>query len=100
MPRKAKDKRFASEAEEAAWWEANEGVSADAFEKRLANGYRGPAYVVITGDSTVTKIRLSAKDVALASKQAKSRGVRCHEHLKSLFHKAIQKKSRAKKTAS
>jgi hypothetical protein len=42
------------------------GPFADEFEKATAEGSVGPATFVITGDSTVVKIRLGKKDVALA----------------------------------
>lgn len=90
MSKNAKAKRFANPAEEAAWWEANEEELTGEFEKKLANGYRGPANFMITGDSTVAKIRLNAKDVVLASKQAKQRGLHCKEYLKSVLHHALQ----------
>jgi hypothetical protein len=91
MPRKSRRKRFANEAEEAAWWEANESRLADEFEKVAAVGSVGPATFVITGDSTVAKIRLGKKDVALARTQAKKRGMRCHDYLKLILHEALGK---------
>jgi hypothetical protein len=89
MPRNVKSKRFANQAEEAAWWRAREDSLADEFEKAIADGRVCPATLVITGDTTVTKVRLSAKDVALARTQAKQRELRCHDYLKSLLHQAL-----------
>ncbi|MGA7342285.1 MAG: nuclear transport factor 2 family protein [Terracidiphilus sp.] len=91
MPRKSKRKRFANEAEEAAWWEAKQSRLADEFEKSTAEGRGGPATFVITGDSTVAKIQLGKKDVALARTQAKERGMRCHDYLKLILHEALWK---------
>ena len=89
MPRRRKAKRFASEAEEAAWWEAREGRLADEFEKTAAGDRAHPAMVVITGDSMITKVRLRAKDVALVRTRAKERNLRCHDYLKLLIHEAL-----------
>jgi hypothetical protein len=50
-----KGKTFSNEAEEAAWWEANEGALADVFEKSTSEGQVGCGTLVITGDSTVTR---------------------------------------------
>jgi hypothetical protein len=83
--------RFANESEEAAWWEANESRLANEFEKIAAGGSVGPATFVITGDSTVAKIKLGKKDVALARTQAKERGMRCHDYLKLILHEALRK---------
>jgi len=58
MPRISKRKRFASEPEKAAWWEANEEAVTGAFEKAMNEGYVGPCTVVATGDSTATRFRL------------------------------------------
>jgi predicted DNA binding CopG/RHH family protein len=93
-PDELRNIRFANEAEEAAWLELHEDALTGEFEKRIANGYRGPANLAITGDSTVAKIRLSAKDVVLASKQAKKRGLRCEGYLKSILHHALQTSNR------
>jgi hypothetical protein len=91
MPRRSKRKRFANQAEEAAWWEANESRLVDEFEKSAAHGGVGPAIFVITGDSTVAKIRLGRKDVALTFAQAEERGMRCHDYLKLILHEALGK---------
>jgi hypothetical protein len=91
MPMRAKNKRFANEAEEAAWWKANESRLVGEFEKIAAGGTGDPATFVITGDSTVAKIQLGKKDVALALTQAKERGMRCHDYLKLILHEALGK---------
>jgi len=89
MPRKSKSKRFANRAEEAAWWEANEEIVADTFEKALNEGYVGPCTVVVTGDSTTTKIRLGSRDVAKVRAQAVKRGLRHQIYLKTIIHEAL-----------
>jgi predicted DNA binding CopG/RHH family protein len=89
MPRKSKRTRFANRVEEAAWWEANEMAVADSFEKALNEGYAGPCTVVVTGDSTATKIRLGSRDVAKVRTQAAKRGLRHQVYLKTIIHDAL-----------
>jgi predicted DNA binding CopG/RHH family protein len=92
MPKKnAKSKRFANKAEEAAWWEKNAELLADEFEKSIAVGRARRAVLVVTGDSSVAKIRMSAKDMVLARAQAKERGVRCQEYLNSILQEKLRK---------
>ena len=91
MLRKLKSKRFANRAEEAAWWEANEEAVADSFEKDLNAGYVGPCTIVVTGDSTATKIRLGSRDIAKARAQAVERGLHHQIYLKTIIHEALLK---------
>jgi predicted DNA binding CopG/RHH family protein len=86
-----KGKTFANEAGEAAWWEANEDALADAFEKSAAEGQIGYGTVVITGDSSVAKIRLDPEDIAIARVQAAERGLRYQTYLKMIIHEALRK---------
>jgi predicted DNA binding CopG/RHH family protein len=89
MPRKSTRKKFVNRAEEAAWWEANEKAVADSFEKALNKGYTGPCTVVITGDSTATKIRLGSRDVAKVRARAAKRGLHHLVYLKTIIHEAL-----------
>jgi predicted DNA binding CopG/RHH family protein len=89
MPRKSKKTRFANRAEEAAWWEANEEAVADSFEKALNDGYSGPCTVVITGDSTATKVRLGSRDVVKVRVQATKRDMQHQIYLKTIIHDAL-----------
>jgi predicted DNA binding CopG/RHH family protein len=91
MPRKSRRTRFANRAEEAAWWEANEEVVANTFEKALNEGYVGPCTVVVTGDSTATKIRLGCRDVAKIRAQAANRVLQHQLYLKMIIHEALRK---------
>ena len=86
---KSKSRRFANRAEEAAWWEANEEIVTDSFEKALNEGYVGPCTVVVTGDQTATKIRLGSRDVAKVRAQAVARGLRHQIYLKMIIHEAL-----------
>ena len=90
MRKKSKGKRFANQAEEAAWWEANELAMADEFEKLMTDDRRGPANLIFTGDSTVGRVRLGAKDVVKLRTQARERAMRCQEYLKMIIHEALR----------
>ncbi len=83
-------KTFANEAEEAAWWEANEATLADALEKSMAEGRIAYGTLVITGDSTVAKGRLDPEDIAKARVQAAERGLRYQTYLKMIIHEALR----------
>ena len=100
MPRKPKKKRFTNRAEEAAWWEANGDTLADSFEKPLNEGYVGPCTVVVTGDSTATKIRLGSRDVAKARAQAVERGLHYQIYLKTIIREALLKIEEGQKTGN
>jgi len=81
---------FPSEAEEAAWWEANEDALADEFEKATVEGRVGYGTVVITGDSSVAKVLLDPDDIAKARVQAAERGLRYQTYLKMIIHEALR----------
>ncbi len=89
MPRKQSRKRFANQAEEAAWWEANEGAVIAAFEKVVKQNYSGPCTVVVTGDSNVARICLNSGDVRKACERSGKRGFRFHEYPKKLIHDSL-----------
>jgi hypothetical protein len=89
MPRTSKKKRFVSEAEEAAWWEANGEAVAGEFEKALNEGYVGPCNLVVTGDSTATRVRLGSRDVAKGRAQAAKCGLRFQAYLNKIAHEAL-----------
>ena len=100
MPMKSKRKRLANRAEEAAWWKANEEAIAGAFEKALNEGYIGPCTVVVTGDSTATRIRLGSRDVAKARAQAAERGLHHQIYLKMIIHEALHDAEPEKKVVA
>jgi predicted DNA binding CopG/RHH family protein len=89
MPKKTKCKRFASKAQETAWWEANEEAVANSFERDLNSGYVGPCTLVVTGDSNATKIRLGSRVIAKVRMQARARGLRHQAYLKAIIHEAL-----------
>jgi predicted DNA binding CopG/RHH family protein len=101
MLEELRGKTFANEAEEAAWWEANEEALADAFEKSTAEGQIGYGTLVITGDSSVAKVLLDPDDIAKAHVQAAERGLRYQTYLKMIIHEALRNaESRAKSANS
>jgi hypothetical protein len=91
---------FATEAEESAWWEANEGALADEFERATAGGRIGPGTLVITGDSTVVKIPMDPDDIAKARVQAAERGLRYQTYLKMIIHEALRKAESSPQSAT
>jgi predicted DNA binding CopG/RHH family protein len=95
-----KNMTFANRAEEAAWWEANEEAVADSFEKDLSEGYVGPCTVVVTGDSTTTKIRIGPRDIAKVHVQAGARGLRHQIYLKMIVHEALHNAELSRMSAS
>lgn len=94
-----KGKTFANEAEGAAWWEANEAALSDAFEKSTAEGRTGYGTLVITGHTTVTKVRLGPRNIAKARVQAAERGLRNQTYLKMISHEALRAAESARKSA-
>ncbi len=84
------DKAFANEAGEAAGWEANGEALADAFENSPAGERIGYHAGVITGDSSVAKVRLDPDDIAKARVQAAERGLCYQTHLKMIIHEALR----------
>jgi hypothetical protein len=59
-----KNKTFANEAEEAAWWESHEDELADEFEKATAEGRAGIGTVAKRAALPSTTIRLDPDDIA------------------------------------
>ncbi len=47
--------------------------------------------IFIAGDSTVTKVHLSAKDMPLARKQSAARGISWQEYIQSILIERIRK---------
>ncbi len=85
-----KDKTFATEAEEAAWWEANEDAMAEEFEKAMTAGTVGGALLVVRDAESVTKIQLDSEEIATVAAQAAERGLRYHTYLKMIIHEALR----------
>jgi len=99
MVNELKGKTFPRRAVEAPMPEAKEEDIADPFQKALDEGYIGPCTVVVTGDSTSTKFRLSSRSVAKARVQAAERGLRYQTYLKMIIHEALRAAESARKPA-
>jgi predicted DNA binding CopG/RHH family protein len=91
MLEELKTKTFASEAEEAAWWESHEDELADEFEKATAEGRVGIGTVAKRAALPSTTIRLDPDDIAKARVQAAERGLRYQTYLKMIIHEALRK---------
>lgn len=100
MLEELKTKTFANEAEEAAWWEANEDRLADEFEKATEEGRVGIGTVAKRAALKTTTIRLDPDDVARARVYAAERGLRYQTYLKMLIHEALAQQDRQKASAA
>jgi predicted DNA binding CopG/RHH family protein len=89
MLEELKNKTFANEAEEAAWWESHEDELADEFEKASQEGRVGFGTAAKRMALPTTTIRLVPEDIALARKQAAERGLRYQTYLKMIIHEAL-----------
>jgi len=100
MLEELKKKTFANEAEEAAWWKANEDGLLEDFKKATAEGRVGIGTVAKRAALSTTTIRLDPEDVAEARVQAAEKGLRYQTYLKMIIHEALRaaqtgRKSRA-----
>lgn len=90
MLEELKNKTFASEAEEAAWWESNEDALLDEFKKATAEGTVGIGSLVKRQPLSSTTIRLDPEDIARARVLAAERGLRYQTYLKMIIHEALR----------
>ncbi len=86
-----KNKTFASEAEEAVWWESHEDDLLDEFKKATAEGRVGIGTLVKRAALPSTTIRLDPEDIAKARVQAAKRGLRYQTYLKMIIHEELRK---------
>jgi predicted DNA binding CopG/RHH family protein len=95
-----KNKTFANEAEEAAWWESNEDALADEFEKATAEGRAGIGTVAKRAALPSTTIRLDPEDIAKARVLAAERGLRYQTFLKMIIHEELRKAESGQKASA
>jgi predicted DNA binding CopG/RHH family protein len=100
MLEELKDKTFANEAEEAAWWESHEDALADEFEKATAEDRIGIGSVAKRAALSTTTIRIPPEDIAEARVQAAKRGLRYQTYLKMIIHEALEAAKAAQKAAA
>jgi predicted DNA binding CopG/RHH family protein len=96
MLEELKNKTFANEAEEAAWWESHEDALAEEFEKAASEGHVGIGTVAKRAALPTTTIRLDPEDIAKARVQAADRGLRYQTYLKMIIHEALREAERKK----
>jgi predicted DNA binding CopG/RHH family protein len=90
MLEELKQMSFASEAEEAAWWESHEDELFDEFKKATAEGRVGIGTVAKRAALPSTTIRLDPEDIAKARVQAAEHGLRYQTYLKMIIHEALR----------
>ncbi|HEY1743068.1 MAG TPA: hypothetical protein VGG18_07875 [Granulicella sp.] len=94
--------KFATEREEAEWWDANPNMVIELFERAEAEGKltRGTTAKRLGLSTTATTIRLSNDDLAKARAQAETKGLRYQTYLKMLLHEALAQAQETKKAVS
>lgn len=97
MLEELKNMTFASEAEEAAWWEAHEDDIADEFEKAGAEGRLGHGTALRRAAQESIIISLDPEDIAMAREQAAKRGLRYETYLEQIVHAALENGESAQK---
>ncbi len=95
-----KNKTFANEAEEAAWWESNEDALLEDFKKATAEGRVGIGTLVKRAALPSTTIRLDPEDIAKARVQAAERGLRYQTYLKMIIHEALRSAESSRRSAN
>jgi predicted DNA binding CopG/RHH family protein len=90
MLEELKNKTFANEAEEAAWWESHEDGLLEDFKKATAEGRVGVGTLAKRAALPSTTIRLDPVDIAAARVQAAERGLRYQTYLKMIIHEALR----------
>jgi len=91
--------QFASEKEEAEWWDKNpdfllKELQQAAVEGRLGHGTAVKRYAERQAAKSMT-IRLDEGDLSLARKQAERKGLRYQTYLKMLLHEALRREENA-----
>jgi predicted DNA binding CopG/RHH family protein len=89
MLEELKQKTFANEAEEAAWWEANEDALADEFEKAGEEGRLGHGTAMRRASQSEITICLDPEDIAKARLLAAKRGLLYEAYLRMIVHSAL-----------
>ena len=100
--------KFASEQEEAKWWDAHMDIVESNLSEAMKNGTAGRGIVQrllhCSGDAQEIKIPLPTADLERARKLCKQKNVECERYLATLLHEAIDREEGAlrkgrKKTA-
>ncbi len=100
--------KFATEAEEAAWWFDNRDRVSEEFQKAAKEGRlrRGGVRRLFAEKgipfkepnvTPTTTIRLDPEDIARARVQAAERGLRYQTYLKMIIHEALRRADQTRK---
>jgi predicted DNA binding CopG/RHH family protein len=100
MLEELKNKTFANESQEAAWWESHEEDLAAEFEKAGAERRLGIGTAARRAALPTTTIRLDPEDIAKARLQAAERGMRYQTYLKMILHEALRKAESSQKSSA
>ena len=92
-------KTFASETEEADWWEAHDDELADALMKAEAADDLGSGLHTTAADFAI-HIRLDPEDIDKARVQAAERGLRYQTCLKMIIHEALRKAEKSQSAST
>ncbi len=91
--------KFASEREEAEWWDSNPDFALAALQRAQTEGCLGSGSVVARRVAKVAVkdgvLNLDADDFTLASELAKRKGIEREAYLRDLVHAALVKEAEA-----
>lgn len=87
--------KFASEGEEAAWWDANRELVSQEFEKAGQNDRLRRGTVMKLAMAADMGLQLSPEDVMKAQTIADRKGITFLEYLSSLIHEALERETAA-----
>ena len=87
--------KFATEEEEASWWDAHPEVLAERFQTARQQGkVRSVSQTNLPGASETVTIRIPPEELTRARTLAAKRGLRYQTYLKMLLHEALEKERR------
>lgn len=95
--------KFATEAEEAKWWDDHMNIVEANLTRAIQNGTagRGTAQRILnaareatSAESRNVTLRMAEADLNLARKQAEEKGLPCQTYIKSVLHEALLKRER------
>jgi len=82
--------KFATEEEEASWWDAHPEVLAERFQTARQQGkLRRLSQTSLPGASETVTIRIAPEELTRARTLAAKRGLRYQTYLKMLLHEAL-----------
>jgi predicted DNA binding CopG/RHH family protein len=87
--------KFATDAEESAWWYAHRDIVNEQIGEALEQGRFTRGVTDRRGNTPTTSIRLDPVDISRARIAAEKRGLKYQTYLKMLIHEALEKESAA-----